>query len=445
MSDFESENESQIKIKTICEFLFFDQFHDNATFPRFEQCFQPLFNNLNISMETIFKEICGPKKKYITYKRFAKAYLNHMEGKNKSVDTETFFDTLFDTILKDENTYVGKNTENAYTFSTVKTCKNRENVTKIQMLSDKDRIIHGINLEYDGIYKSEMFPKNLEEELAISLELEMKFLDRRQMKESLQIFSGIATQEKYMDAVTHIFGTINQKSGYITFLGFKCISGKTLFVGFPEGEGFLFGKFGSKFHDIKLQMKKEGITKLEPLFNKENPKKNFFLKKITGKLLNQNLNEQEIIKDEETLLNLQDEEEIDKLITTPIVEDNHFFNKKLKDEISGNDYKEVVNQGIRKWLLKLCKSKKPKNQSEKKPPIMKIADALQRYDEEKSKSMQKSYNFVSKKISQPQIITKKLAASSFVPKIGKKASKFKKNLFDQKKANVIMELDEEDE
>ena len=63
MFDFESENENQIKIKTICEFLFFDQFQDNATFPRFEVCFQPLFNNINISMERIFKDICGPKKK----------------------------------------------------------------------------------------------------------------------------------------------------------------------------------------------------------------------------------------------------------------------------------------------------------------------------------------------------------------------------------------------
>ena len=59
--------------------------------------------------------------------------------------------------------------------------------------------------------------------------------------------------------------------------------------------------------------------------------------------------------------------------------------------------------------------------------------------------MQKSYNFVAKKISQPQIISKKMAASSFVPKIGKKASKSKNPFLAQKKSNVIMELDEEDE
>ena len=31
--------EDQIKIKTLCEYLFFDQYQDTATFPHFEQCF----------------------------------------------------------------------------------------------------------------------------------------------------------------------------------------------------------------------------------------------------------------------------------------------------------------------------------------------------------------------------------------------------------------------
>ena len=439
MSDFESENETQIKTKTICEFLFFDQFQDNASFSRFEQCFQPLFNDLNISIETIFKDICGPKKKYITYRRFAKAYINHIEGKDKSSDTETFFDTLYDKILKEENTYIGKNTEKNYIFSTLKTCKNRENITKIQILSDKDRKIHGINLEYDGIYQSEMFPKNLEDELAISLEMELKFLDKKQIRESIQVYNGIAKQEKYMDAVTHIFGTINKKTGFITFLGFKCISGKTVFVGYPDGEGFLFGKYGTKFHDIRIQMKKEGITKLEPIFNKENSKKNFFLKKIKGRLLNQNLKEKEIIKDEETLVNLKDEEEIDKMITTPIVEDSHFFNKKLKDKISGNDYKEVVNQSVRNWLLKSYKNNKTEQQ-EKESSLIKISNALKRYDEEKSKSMKKSYNFLTKKISKPEKPSKKMISSTKEPKI-----RLDKSSLVLKKSSIINELDEEND
>ena len=59
-------NEMKMKIKTICDFLFFDQYQDMAPFFRFKQCFQPLFNNANISLEKVFKDICGKNKKYIT-------------------------------------------------------------------------------------------------------------------------------------------------------------------------------------------------------------------------------------------------------------------------------------------------------------------------------------------------------------------------------------------
>ena len=48
-----------IKLKTICEYLFLDQFHDYASYPRFEQCFQPLFNEDTFELDSVFKEICG--------------------------------------------------------------------------------------------------------------------------------------------------------------------------------------------------------------------------------------------------------------------------------------------------------------------------------------------------------------------------------------------------
>ena len=353
-----------------------------------------------------------------------------MEGKDNSPDTEKFFDLLFNSILKEENTFVGKNTEKAYLFSTIKTCKNRENITKLQILCDNERIIHGINLEYDEIYKNEMYPKSLEDDLAISLEMKLTLLDK--IKESNKDLSGTNEMEEYLDAITHIFGTIDRESGFISFLGIKCISGKTVFVGFPKGDGFLFGKFGYQFHDIKIQMKKEGITKLFPMFNKQNKKVNFFLNKISGKLLNQNLKEEEIIKDEETLANLKDDEEIDKMITTPIVEDNYFFNKNLKDRISGNDYKEVIDQGMRKWIIQRNKSKHL-DKIDSKTSITKIDDALKRYDEEKSLTIQKSYNFLAKKITKCQL-DPKFNSLPFIQELnqGKKKYGFKilqKNFF----------------
>ena len=70
MQNLDSNNEDEIKIKTLCEFLFSYQLEEKATLQRFELCFQPLFKD--ISLLKVFKYICGDKKKYIIYKRFQK-------------------------------------------------------------------------------------------------------------------------------------------------------------------------------------------------------------------------------------------------------------------------------------------------------------------------------------------------------------------------------------
>ena len=99
--------EEDKNIKIICEFLFFDRLTEIATFERFEKCFQPLFNNIDISMEKVFKEICGPKKKYITFKRFAKAYESYINKKDSlSKDTYIFFDKLLNSILKNKKVII---------------------------------------------------------------------------------------------------------------------------------------------------------------------------------------------------------------------------------------------------------------------------------------------------------------------------------------------------
>ena len=329
-------NKDDIKIKTICDFLFLDKYKDTATFQRFEECFQPLFNNINISLQEIFKEICGPKKKYITYKRLRRAFLKYINNKNISEDTQIFFEKLFNSILKEEKVCVGKdieNNENIYIFSTKKTGGKSKNLTKIQILTDEEEKINGINLEYDGIYESRMYPKVKEDDLYLSLEVNLKVINKT-----------------YNDAVTHIFGTINE-NGYINFLGFKCISGKNLFIGFPKGEGFLFGKFGTKFHNLKVQITEEGISKFEPIFI-ENIEINYFLRNIS----NININVDEIIKEEEKLIDLKEEDDdddnYDKLLTTSIIEDNFFYEKDLEDKYCGSDYKEIIEQTPRKWISK---------------------------------------------------------------------------------------------
>ena len=397
-------NDEQIKILTLCEYLFFDQYRDYARFLRFEKCFQPLFNNVNISLEKVFKDICGPKKKYITYKRFKNAYLKHIIGKDVSKDTNIFFDKLFNSILKTEKSFIGKNTENAYSFSTIKSCRKRECITLIEILINKEGKINGINLEYDGFFRSKMYPKNIEDDLDIGLEMNLGIIDENE--ENMGKISKM-NQGDYRDGITHVFGTINEETGYITFLGFKCISGKISFEGFPDGDGFLFGLFGTKFHDLKIQLTEEGIVRLEPRF-KTSLRKNYFLNVILEKKSSENLDEDEIIKDEEYLMKLKDVDDIDKLITTSILDDDLFFNSKLKDNICGKDYKEVIDQYPRNWILRSDSTKK----IEKNYTALSLSDTLMKYKKEYEKEYE--YRVLSKiksnmKINEntPQIIDTK--------------------------------------
>ena len=353
--------EEEYKLKTMCEFLFFDQFKDYVTYNRFDQCFQPLTNDLNLSIDQIFKEIAGKKKKYITYKRIINCYLIH-KNKTKvlSKDVHIFFDTIMKKLILDENSSIGKTREKVLTFSTAKSNKNRKFISLIEVLTDKNGIIHGLNLQYDDqLTKEQLYPKTIEEQLFVSIEMSLGLL----IDEKYNIGKNKITKEKeifYRDYVTHIFGTFNKNLEIITFIGFKCVSGKTLFVGSPSGDGFIFGGWGTKFHQLKLQMTEKGITYFQPIFN-ENPRINFYLKNekdYTKEIIEE---ENELLLDEPQLEKLTDEIEIDQFITTPIISDDLFFNPKLKDKISGSDYKEVVNQSSRNWLLPKGYKSAPRN------------------------------------------------------------------------------------
>ena len=344
-----------------------------------------------------------PKKKYITYERFARKYLEFRNDKLNSKyneQTRIFFETLINQILQGENGFIGSYLENIYSFSNKKTCEKRDCISMIQVLSDKEGNIKGINIEYDGIYLSQLCIDNIEKKFEISIEMKLRIIDENSIEKDMKEFSDF-NQGNYHDGITHIFGTINEKTKYITYLGFKCISGKTEFVGRPNGKGFLFGKFGEKFHYLRIQMTDEGITLLEPGFEK-NLRKNYFLDEIVEKLANQDLKKEELIKVENYINNMNDANKIDKLITTSIIEDDQYFNENLEDDVNGYDYKEVVDQYPRKWIMNSI----PKKDDHEKNIIKTIEDALRRYDEEcenftkKSKTMlaqSKNKNNINKK------------------------------------------------
>ena len=230
--------EDDLKLKTICEFLFFDRLKNEATYPRFEQCFQPLFSDTNLSMFSLFTEIAGEKRKYITFPRLAKAYQNRAQSKDLTI----FFDKLFNQIMKRDIDFVGKNIEKCYNYSTSITCGKRQCITLLEVLSDKDGVIHGFNITYDDVFKCKMYPKKIEDDLLVTLEMTLGLIDENPFKnKKVGTFLGLKAKN-YKDSITHIFGTINPENGIISFLGFKCVSGKMSYVGFPKGEGFLYGK-----------------------------------------------------------------------------------------------------------------------------------------------------------------------------------------------------------
>ena len=337
--------EEKKKINTICDYLFFDQFTEMATYLRFERCFQPLLtNDKDTDIEDLFKEICGPKKKYLNYKRFVKSYLNYKENK-VSKELKEFFDKLFNSILKEEK--VGEFEGGKLTYSTMKANKNRDCITSIEVLNDKEQIIHGVNVIFDEIFENKLYPKKLEETLSVGLELNLRILDENRL-EKRKLPKNIK-DSYFRDVVTHVFGTVDEKTNYITFLGFKCISGKTQFVGTPKGKSFLIGEFGKKLNQLKCQMTMDGITCLLPYLDK-NLRPNVYLSKKISELTLEDINKDEIILDEKYLSKLTDEEEIDKYITTPLIDDAHFFNFNLKDDIFGNSLKEVIKKQPKRWM-----------------------------------------------------------------------------------------------
>ena len=366
--------EEEKQINTICEFLFFDQFSEFATFLRFERCFQPLFSDdQNIELDDLFIELCGPKKKYLNYKRFVNSYLKYKDNK-VSKELKSFFDKLFNSILQNDNV-IGDFEEGRLTFSTRKANKNRECITLIEVLNDKEGVIHGINLVFDDIFKNKLYPKQLEENLSVGLEISLKILDEEKLEKR-----GISKYIKasyFRDAVTHVFGTFDEEAGIITFLGFKCVSGKTQFVGIPKGKSFLIGSFGEKLQQFKCQMTIDGLTTIL-LYLDKNHRPNHYLTKKIADLDLDDVSKDETILDEAYLAKLTDINEIEKYITTVLIDDAHFFNFKLKDDIFGNSLKEVIRKKPKKWMAqKIVKKGGPRPKR-----VFTLKDLMLKFEEE---------------------------------------------------------------
>ena len=170
---------------------------------------------------------------------------SYKQGK-LSNDTKYFFQKLLSNILLTENFSKGESLEECFHYSTKISNSKRSYISLIEVLTDNDETIHGLNVQYDGVFSNRMYPSKLEENLSVSLEMNLGIIDEMPiLNGSINQYLGI--KEKFFrDLVTHVFGTFDKEKKILSFLGFKCASGKTVFVGFPSGDGFLMGKFGGK-------------------------------------------------------------------------------------------------------------------------------------------------------------------------------------------------------
>ena len=126
-------------------------------------------------METVFKEICGYKKKFISFPRLIKAYLRFKNDKKSlAPDTKIFFSLLMNEILKIEGEVILKAKKSTYKVYKSAPQKNRSFLSKVAIVSDKDDVIKGLKLEYDDFMKINLYKKT--EDVFFSSELELGVL-----------------------------------------------------------------------------------------------------------------------------------------------------------------------------------------------------------------------------------------------------------------------------
>ena len=181
------------KIAMVCDYLVLDRFQDLSSFLRFEKCFGPLFSNEKPNfLFTVYQEICGHKKKYITFGRLISAYLIWKSHLSKNDDFNKFMSVLFNKMIKTNNEVVGTPVEKGKVFST-RNARGRKVISKFSVLSDiKKNAIKGFHIQYDDVFDSYLRPKNHnEKEVDTSdIKLEINF-DTTKVYEMSEMFSGV--------------------------------------------------------------------------------------------------------------------------------------------------------------------------------------------------------------------------------------------------------------
>ena len=325
------------KIAMICDYLVLDRFNDISSFLRFEKCFGPLLNkeDPNFLIEA-FKEICGPKKKYISFGRLISAYIKWKTNASKNENFNKFMNIVFNNMIKKQDEVIGKLEEGTRIFSTRNT-RGRKVISKFSVFSDSSKnTIQGFNIQYDDFFDSVLCTKKKEGEDK-NINLEINFLP-----------NGKTILDR--DGISHIAGKFSVTNNIIKFLIFKCRSGKTFYIGdnteMPEEkiELFIFGTSSCQLKTLRIETINDKLAYLEPKFQPSMRvnQKIIAFDLIDEKYINENILNSQLIYEENELQNVP-EEEIDlKTLLIPCISDDAFMEKdSLEEKICGKDFNEV--------------------------------------------------------------------------------------------------------
>ena len=347
------------KISMICDYLILDRFSDISSFLRFEKCFGPLFSKENKNfLPDVFQEICGPKKKYITFGRLILAYIKWKSNSSNNESFNKFMKIVFDDMVQTKDKGIGNLGEGGMIFNT-KNTRGRQIISKFIAYTDKSKNnIKGFKIVYDDIFDVILAKKKSKEKVA-TLEINFppnsnNFLDR--------------------DGISHIAGKYSVTNEYIKFLIFKCRSGKTFYIGDnsedeqEEIKLFIFGATNCHLRSLRLQLVQERLVYLEPNFQSSlrvNQKLIPF-DSIDEKFIKENIIDAPLIFEENEMQNIPIEELDLNTLLIPCIADDAFIDKEsLVEKNCGKNFNEVYSSFINENSNEEEKSKQEKEELKK--------------------------------------------------------------------------------
>ena len=323
------------KIGMLYDFLVLDRFQDYFTFFRLEKCFGPFFlkESPNFFPE-VFHEICGPKKKYISYGRLILAYTKWKSKSSTNTSFNKFFDIVFNNIIVTKEQNIGKIVEGGRIFST-RNNRGRKIISRFSVLTDESKNkINGFHIQYDDVFDTILSPDKTRNNIT----LEMNFPP-----------NGRNIRDR--DGISHIGGKYSNKKGVIKFLMFKCRSGKTFYIGDEkeeEGEdikNFLFGTSSCQLKSVRIEVIDGDLTYFEPKFQpslRVNPKIKDFDSIDENYIKNDIIDALLIFEENEMKSMSQEDLEKNNMLIIPCINDDAFIdNKELEEPLIGKDFNEI--------------------------------------------------------------------------------------------------------